>query len=71
MWPGVIRGKRKPTFTPNTDTGDFVVIINADKVKMTGERELMKLYFRHSGYPGGGKTTSFAEVHAEKSRICY
>lgn len=58
----VIRGKRKPTFTPNTDTGDFVVIINADKVKMTGKRELMKTYFRHSGYPGGGKTTSFAEV---------
>ena len=58
----VIRGKKKPTFTPNTDTGDFVVVINADKVKMTGKRELMKTYFRHSGYPGGGKTTSYAEV---------
>ncbi|MBU2494533.1 MAG: 50S ribosomal protein L13 [Bacteroidetes bacterium] len=58
----VIRGKRKPIFTPNTDTGDFVVIINADKVKMTGKREILKTYFHHSGYPGGGKTKSFAEV---------
>ncbi|KAB2841350.1 MAG: 50S ribosomal protein L13 [Melioribacteraceae bacterium] len=58
----VIRGKNKAIFTPNTDTGDFVVVINADKVKMTGKRELMKTYFHHSMYPGGGKTKSFAEV---------
>ena len=58
----VIRGKNKPVFTPNTDTGDFVVVINADKVKMTGKREIMKTYFHHSMYPGGGKTKSFSEV---------
>ena len=59
---GVIRGKNKAIFTPNMDTGDFVIVINADKVKMTGKRELQKTYFRHSGYPGGGKTSSYAEM---------
>jgi large subunit ribosomal protein L13 len=58
----VIRGKNKAIFTPNMDTGDFVIVINADKVKMTGKRELQKTYFRHSGYPGGGRTSSFAEM---------
>ena len=51
----IIRGKNKPIFTPNTDTGDFVVVINADKVKFTGKRETLKKYKRHSGYPGGQK----------------
>ncbi len=63
---GVIRGKNKAIFTPNMDTGDFVIVINADKVKMTGKRELQKTYFRHSGYPGGGRTTSFAELMEKK-----
>ncbi len=58
----VIRGKNKAIFTPNMDTGDFVIVINAGKVKMTGKRELQKTYFRHSGYPGGGRTSSFAEM---------
>jgi large subunit ribosomal protein L13 len=58
----IIRGKNKPVFTPNMDTGDFVVVINADKVKMTGKRELQKTYFSHSGYPGGVKLESFAEA---------
>jgi len=58
----VIRGKNKAIFTPNMDTGDFVIVINASKVKMTGKRELQKTYFRHSGYPGGGRTSSFAEM---------
>ena len=58
----VIRGKHKPIFTPNMDTGDFVVVINADKVKMTGKRELQKTYFSHSGYPGGVRVRSFAEM---------
>jgi len=48
------------------DTGDFVVVINADKVKMTGKRELQKTYFRHSGYPGGAKTTTFAQLMTKK-----
>lgn len=58
----IIRGKNKPTFTPNMDTGDFVVVINADKVKLTGKRPEMKQYIHHSGYPGGQKIRSVREV---------
>ena len=49
----IIRGKKKPFFTPHMDMGDFVVVINAEKVKVTGNKERDKSYFRHSGYPGG------------------
>lgn len=62
----IIRGKNKPTFTPNMDTGDFVVVINADKVKLTGKRPELKQYIRHSGYPGGQKITSVREVKQSK-----
>lgn len=62
----IIRGKNKPIFTPNADTGDFVVIINADKVKVTGKRELLKTYSHYSGYPGGLKTRTFEELMAKK-----
>jgi large subunit ribosomal protein L13 len=62
----IIRGKNKAIFTPNADTGDFVVIINAEQVKMTGKREELKNYYHHSGYPGGLKTRSFSEVRAKK-----
>lgn len=62
----VIRGKHKAIFTPNMDTGDFVVVINADKVKVTGKRENLKEYIRHSGYPGGQRTTSFQEMMQKK-----
>jgi len=62
----VIRGKNKPAFTPNFDTGDFVVVINASQVKVTGKRELLKTYSHHSGYPGGLKTKSFEELMAKK-----
>lgn len=62
----VIRGKNKPTFTPNADTGDFVVVINADQVKITGKRQFLKNYYHHSGYPGGLKTSSFEEMKAKK-----
>ena len=58
----VIRGKHKPVFTPNMDTGDFVIVVNADKVKMTGKRELQKTYFSHSGYPGGVRIRTFSEL---------
>ena len=58
----VIRGKHKPIFTPNMDTGDFVIVINAEKIKLTGKREQMKTYFTHSGYPGGVKVKTFAEI---------
>lgn len=62
----IIRGKNKAIFTPNTDTGDFVVIINAEKVKVTGKRQTLKSYTHHSGYPGGFKTKSLQEILASK-----
>ncbi len=49
----ILRGKHKPTYTPHVDMGDFVIVINADKVRLTGKKELQKQYFKHSGYPGG------------------
>lgn len=52
----ILRGKHKPTFTPHVDTGDFVIVINADKVRFTGNKEVEKEYFRYTGYPGGGRT---------------
>lgn len=58
----IIRGKEKPEFTPNMDTGDFVIVINADKVKVTGKRDELKEYKHYSGYPGGLKSKSFAEL---------
>lgn len=61
----IIRGKNKAIFTPNSDTGDYVVVINADQVRMTGKRELLKNYTHHSGYPGGLKTRSFSEVKSK------
>lgn len=57
-----LRGKHKPTFAPHMDVGDFVVIINADKVRLTGSKMEDKHYYRHSGYPGGLKTTNAATV---------
>jgi len=62
----IIRGKNKAIFTPNMDTGDFVVVVNADKVRVTGKREKLKQYIRHSGYPGGQKVTSFKEMMKKK-----
>ena len=62
----VIRGKNKPTFTPNADTGDFVIVVNADKVKVTGKRDLLKNYVHYSGYPGGLKVRSFEELMQKK-----
>ncbi len=62
----IIRGKNKAIFTPNTDTGDFVVVINAEKVKLTGKREQLKEYKRHSGYPGGQTITAYKEMIAKK-----
>ena len=58
----ILRGKNKPTFTPNADTGDFVIIVNADKVVVTGNKASQKLYRRHSGRPGGMKSETFAEL---------
>jgi large subunit ribosomal protein L13 len=52
----VLRGKHKPIYTPHMDTGDFVIVVNADKIKLTGKKSSQKQYFRHSGYPGGART---------------
>ena len=62
----VLRGKHKVNFTPHMDMGDFVVVINADKIQVTGKKETDKTYFRHTGYPGGGKETSLAEFRRKK-----
>jgi large subunit ribosomal protein L13 len=56
-----LRGKNKPIFTPNCDTGDFIIVINADKVKLTGKKLDNKVYYRHSGYPGGLKAETARE----------
>ena len=62
----VLRGKHKPTFTPSIDTGDYVIIVNADKVKVTGKKLLQKVYYHHSGYAGGLKATKYRKLMAEK-----
>lgn len=59
-----LRGKHKPMYTPHVDTGDFVVVINAEKIKVTGNKETQKFYYRHSNYPGGLKTTSLKDMRA-------
>lgn len=56
-----LRGKHKPVFTPNVDTGDFIVVINAERVKLTGKKLDEKVYYRHSGYPGGVKSETAKE----------
>lgn len=60
----VLRGKRKPTYTPFMDTGDFVIVVNAEKVDITGKKRAQKVYRRHSGRPGGMKTETFAKLQA-------
>jgi large subunit ribosomal protein L13 len=60
----ILRGKNKPEYTPHMDTGDFVIVINADKVKVTGKKRTQKVYHHHSGRPGGIKTETFAHLQA-------
>lgn len=60
----LLRGKHKPTFTPNVDSGDFVIIVNADKVALTGAKLEQKRAYRHSNYPGGLKSVNYAELLA-------
>jgi large subunit ribosomal protein L13 len=65
----ILRGKHKPIFTPHIDTGEFVVVVNADKVRVTGKKEQMKSYFSHSEYPGSTKTIlikDLREKHPER-----
>src|SRR5919108_340238 len=58
----VLRGKLKPEYTPHIDTGDFVVVVNAEKIRVTGDKLESKLYWRHSGYPGGIKSQSLGDL---------
>lgn len=62
----VLMGKNKPNWVPYLDMGDFVVVVNADKVKVSGKKETAKKYYRHSGYPGGLRTETLSEVRAKK-----
>ncbi len=65
-----LRGKHKPEFAPHVDNGDFIVVINCDKIKVTGNKPALKKYYRHTGYVGGLKETSLADMLAEKpSRV--
>jgi large subunit ribosomal protein L13 len=61
-----LRGKHKPEFTPHVDTGDYIVVVNVDKLRVTGNKAKDKLYHRHSGYPGGLYTTNFEKLQAKQ-----
>src|SRR6201989_1832268 len=61
-----LRGKRKPEYTPHVDTGDFIVVVNAEKIRVTGDKLAQKTYYRHSGYPGGIKSRTLGEMLERK-----
>jgi len=65
----ILRGKHKPTFTPHMDMGDNIIVVNAEKVQLTGRKAEQKNYYRHSGYPGGIKVTSFSDMIEKKPRM--
>ena len=65
----VLRGKNKPQFTPHVDTGDYVIIVNADKIKVTGKKLEQKIYYNHSDYVGGMRETTLKEILAKKPEI--
>jgi large subunit ribosomal protein L13 len=60
-----LRGKHRPEYTPHVDTGDYIVVVNADKLRVTGNKAEQKKYYRHTGYPGGIRETTFAVLHAK------
>ena len=60
-----LRGKHKPSYTPHVDTGDYIIVVNAEKVRVTGKKETDKMYWRHSEYPGGIRGTNVATMRAE------
>ncbi|MDO5494298.1 MAG: 50S ribosomal protein L13 [bacterium] len=62
----LLRGKHKPTFAPHVDTGDFVIIINADKIALTGDKAEKKMHYRHSGFPGGLRAVNTADMIAKR-----
>jgi large subunit ribosomal protein L13 len=61
-----LRGKHKPEYTPHVDTGDFIVVVNVAKLRVTGRKDERKVYYRHTGYPGGLKQTNFKKLQAKK-----
>jgi len=61
-----LRGKHKPQYTPHVDTGDYIVVVNAAKLRVTGRKPERKIYYRHSGFPGGIKQTTFAKAQATR-----
>lgn len=61
----ILKGKHKPEYTPHMDMGDFVVVVNAEKIRVSGDKEMKKIYFSHSGYPGG---TKFLKLHTVRER---
>ncbi len=63
----ILRGKRNPTYTPHMDVGDNVIIVNSDKVKLTGSKQEKKIYYRHSGYPGGLREIPYSDLMKNKS----
>lgn len=65
----ILRGKHKAIFTPHVDTGDHVIVINAEKVMLTGKKPMQKIYARHSGYPGGLKTMTYDKLLKEKPEL--
>ena len=65
----ILRGKNKPIYTPNVDTGDYVIIINADKAVLTGKKLDQKIFYHHSGYAGGLKETTYRKLMAEKPEL--
>ena len=65
----ILRGKNKPTFTPHIDTGDYVIVVNADKIKVTGKKLDQKIYYKHSDYVGGMKEKTLREMMARDSRL--
>ena len=64
-----LRGKHKPEYTPHVDTGDYIIVINAEKVAVTGNKALNKMYYSHSGFPGGIKEISFEKLIAKKPEM--
>ena len=62
----VLRGKHKPSYTPHIDCGDYVIVINADKIRFTGQKESQKIYLHHTGYPGGQRAKTAKQLFAER-----
>jgi len=65
----MLRGKHKPTFTPHVDTGDFIIVVNTDKIELTGRKLDQKVYYHHTGHPGGLKETKYRDLMAKKSEF--